>query len=107
MIVRIYDFLKQHKQFKLLSLLLLTLALAAFTAMQTYKEDISDFLPLNSNYHKAIGVYQDISGANRIIAIFQQQDTTQASPDTITQVIDRFITALERNDKDHLLGEVT
>lgn len=107
MIVRIYDFLKQHKQFRLLSLLLLTLALAAFTALQTYKEDISDFLPLNSNYHKAIGVYQDISGANRIIAIFQQQDTTQASPDTITQVIDRFITALERNDKDHLLGEVT
>ena len=73
MIVRIYDFLKQHKQFKLLSLLLLTLALAAFTALQTYKEDISDFLPLNSNYHKAIGVYQDISGMNRLFIIFESK----------------------------------
>ena len=74
-VIRIFDYMRKHKTHGVLGFILITLILAYFLAGQTYKEDISDFLPLNNKYHKALKVYQEISGANRIIAIFQYRDS--------------------------------
>ena len=91
LIVRIYQWMRSHRAFSALSFLLLTVLLCIAVSKQTYKEDISDFLPLNNKYHKALRVYQDISGANRILAIFQYKDTTQTDPDTLVAAIDKFV----------------
>ena len=89
--------MRSHRAFSALSFFLLTVLLCIAVSKQTYKEDISDFLPLNNKYHKALRVYQDISGANRILAIFQYKDTTQTDPDTLVAAIDKFVSLVGRD----------
>ena len=89
-IVGIYEYLKQHRLLRNLSLLAVTVCLGVLVLQQTYKEDISDFLPLNNKYQQALDVYQDLSGANRIITIFQFNDSTQADPDSMIVAIADF-----------------
>ena len=71
---------------------------------QTYKEDISDFLPLGHKYHRAMSVYQDVSGASRLIVSFQCTDSTGSGPDSISAAISTFEEALAENDHEHLAG---
>lgn len=89
-IVRIYDYLGRNRKGMRLSLLLTGMVLACLVFRQTYQEDISDFLPLNNKYHRALKVYQDISAADRIIVIFELRDTAQTDPDRIVEAIGRY-----------------
>lgn len=106
-VIRLFDYMRKHRTHGVLGFILITLILAYFLAGQTYKEDISDFLPLNNKYHKALKVYQEISGANRIIAIFQYRDSSMTDADTIIHSVDRFIEHLKKNDKDKSLTDLT
>ena len=69
-VLRLYHFFRKHPWL----CFLLFLVLSAFLVLQVtrinYKEDISDFLPLKGKNQDALRVYQDISGANNMIAIF-------------------------------------
>ena len=91
MIVRLYDRLGKNRKGMMLSFFLITVVLAVLVCRQTYKEDISDFLPLNNKYHRALKVYQDVSGADRIIVIFQQRDTTLTDPDRIVEAVEKYV----------------
>jgi predicted exporter len=106
-VIRLFDYMRKHRTHGVLGFILITLILAYFLAGQTYKEDISDFLPLNNKYHKALKVYQEISGANRIIGIFQYRDLSETDADTIIYSIERFVEHLKKNDKDKSLTDLT
>ena len=67
-ILRLYDYMKVHKIIGVLSFVAVTLLLIVSVFRLNYKEDIADFLPVDSNHHHALKVYQDISGANKIFA---------------------------------------
>ena len=70
----------------------LTTILVLLTAGQSYKEDISDFLPLENEQQEAFMEYQNTSSARRIYVIFQ-------SPDNDCQpAVDLFSERLERSD---------
>ena len=107
LIVDIFEFMKQHRVLRWLSLLLLTICLAGLVLGQTYKEDISDFLPLDSKYRQALDVYQDFSGADRVIVIFQFKDSTNVDPDTMTVAIADFQQSLEAMDTAGLCKDLT
>jgi len=62
-----------------------------------YKEDISDFLPLGNDHQNALKVYQNISGANKMFAIFQCQDSTQSDPDILVEAIELFTSEVEKH----------
>ena len=98
-IIRIYEYMKSHRKICWLSLSILTLSLVLLLASLTYKEDISDFLPENNKYSKALKVYQDLVGANKIIVIAQYADSTKIAPDTIARAVDLFVGELEKTDK--------
>lgn len=106
-VIRIFDYMRKHKTHGVLSFILITTILVYFLVGQTYKEDISDFLPLNNKYNKALKVYQEISGANRIIAIFQYRDSSMTDADTIIYSIERFVEHLKKNDKYKSLTDLT
>ncbi len=106
-VIRIFDYMRKHKTHGVLSFILITTILVYFLVGQTYKEDISDFLPLNNKYNKALKVYQDVSGANRIIGIFQYRDLSETDADTIIYSIERFVEHLKKNDKDKSLTDLT
>lgn len=106
-IIRIYEYMKSHRKICWLSLSILTLSLALLLASLTYKEDISDFLPDNNKYSKALKVYQDLVGANKIIVIAQYADSTKIAPDTIARAVDLFVGELEKKDKCNLFLNLT
>ena len=106
-IIRIYEYMKTHRKICWLSLSILTLSLVLLLASLTYKEDISDFLPDNNKYSKALKVYQDLVGANKIIVIAQYADSTKIAPDTIARAVDLFVGELEKKDKCNLFLNLT
>lgn len=106
-IIRIYEYMKSHRKIYWLSLSILIFGLALLLVSLTYKEDISDFLPENNKYSKALKVYQDLVGANKIIVIAQYADSTEIAPDTIARAVDLFVGELEKKDKCNLFLNLT
>lgn len=98
LILRLYGYLKVHRMMGLVSFVALTLLLVLSVSRLGYKEDIADFLPVDSEHQNAMKVYQDISGANKIFAIFQYRDTTKANPDLMVSAIDDFVEKVQEAD---------
>lgn len=106
LVVRIFEFLKRHRVLRVFSLLLVTVCFAFLLLKLTYKEDISDFLPLNNKYQQAIEVYQDLSGADRIITIFQFRDSLHNDPDSMAITIAEFEDCLIHNDTAGIINDL-
>ena len=94
--------MRTRRSWLFLSLICLSALLLLAVSRQTYKEDISDFLPLNNKYHQALKVYQKISGAEKILVVFEGTE-----PDAITQAIDSFVYRLQQNDKEGMIRDLT
>ena len=90
----IYDFFRTHYVVRWTLLAALTVLLAVLVSRLTYEEDISDFLPLGSNDREALAVYQDISGASRIIVIFDNP----GDADITTEAIEAFCNEVDLID---------
>ncbi|MCF0166412.1 MAG: MMPL family transporter [Bacteroidales bacterium] len=91
-----YGFFSHHKLALWLSLAIITAALAALSLRMHYSEDISDFLPLSPSENEAVEVYQEISGASRIIVIFDNPDDA----DLTVEAIDCFLEKLRERDSE-------
>ena len=90
LILHIFDVLKAHALLRWTSLLVLTVILGLLLSGQSYKEDISDFLPLDKGQQQAFQDYQNMSSARRVYAVFQTPDSTrQAALDLFCEVLDR------------------
>ena len=77
---------KSHTLWRWTSLMLLTAILLLLMAGQSYKEDISDFLPLENEQQEAFMEYQNTSSARRIYVIFQSADNDcQPAVDLFTE----------------------
>lgn len=100
LIVRIYQWMHRHRFYSVMSFFLLTIILCIAVSRQTYKEDITDFLPLNNKYQSALKVYQKISGSNKFLVIFRCKDTLQANTDTLIAAIDMFVNIVQRDSID-------
>ena len=105
--LKIYDSLQAHRRISLLSFLVITSVLFALFLRLNFKEDISDFLPLDGNHQEAMQVYQDVSGASKIIAIFERTDTVKVDPDKVVESIDYFETAISEKDSTGLVKNLT
>ena len=94
-VLKIYQYMSGHKGL----CLLLFLAISAFLVLQvtrvTYKEDISDFLPLEGRNQDALRVYQSISGANNMIAIFEHRDSAATEPEALIEAVEAFTVRVE------------
>ena len=105
-ITEIYDWFRQHRTLRHLAFALLTALLLFLLLGQSYKEDISDFLPLSNKYQKALRVYQNISGADHILAIFQCKDTMSTDPDLLTNAIETYLARLEGQVDDNFIDHI-
>ena len=94
MILKIFDYFCRHAFARWTSLLIITLALIASIMRLSYKEDIQDFLPLSETDRERMAVYQDISGMNRLLVVFESAGDAEQT----TQAIDCFVEVLEESD---------
>ena len=100
-IIKVYDYIKTHRTAGILSFGLITLLILLSVAQLSYKEDIADFLPIDNKHHNALKVYQDISGAGKMFAIFQYTDSSKTNPDVLTNTVDRFVDEVKKADINH------
>lgn len=93
MLLALYDYLLTHKAvcWGLLAGMVVVCLLAVMR--MDYKEDISDFLPLTPKQQQAMSIYQDISGAQRIVIIFEGGDL-----DAKLDAVDDFASLLQERD---------
>lgn len=106
-ILFIYDYFKKHRLQRTLLLCIVTALLSALILRLHFQEDISAFLPLDEQHKEALQVYQDVSGANRLLAIFQSRDTTATNPDETIAAIETFAEQLAQADTTHYISDIT
>lgn len=105
-IIHIYDIFSRHKFIAYTILAIITILLLLSLLMLTYKEDISDFLPLDENNQRSLSIYQDISGANNVYAIISAKDSAQSSPELLATCAQTFADHVEEADSAHYLSEI-
>ncbi|MCR5313180.1 MAG: MMPL family transporter, partial [Bacteroidaceae bacterium] len=94
MVIRIYDYFRTHRMVLWSSLIAVTLLLVSLIVGLSYKEDITDFLPLNEDEKQYMSIYQNVSGANKLIVIFDSPDDA----DKTCEAIDLFEECLALRD---------
>ena len=98
LVLSIYDCFRRHPLFAAALFIVVTSALTASVLTLNYKEDISDFLPLDEKNQTALSVYQDISGANKIYAIISCRDSASTEPRILADGVETFCSELESAD---------
>ena len=92
LVLRLFDYFCKHRAL-LWSLLVgsvLLLGLLIFHIQ--FKEDITDFLPFDQQDQQAMKIYQNLSGANKIVALIGGKDNNEKSPsaDELVEAADEF-----------------
>ncbi len=105
-ILFIYDYFKRYSWAAWTLFIVLTCALVLSIISLHYKEDISDFLPLDEDNQTALSVYQDISGANKIYAIIGAKDTASVEPQKLVDGVEVFVANLEEMDSLHYIKNI-
>lgn len=105
--VRIYDFLHRHRVFNVM-LMLVCIGLFVVLALSlTYKEDITDFLPVDSEYKKAMTVYQELNSGDKIFVFVGAKDNSYQDRDSILALTDEFTDVLKANDRNNDIKDIT
>lgn len=107
LVIKIYNWMQLHRMARHVSFVAVTALLLCAMARLQYKENIADFLPLDSNHQQELAIYQEISGADKIIAVFQYRDSTKADPSEMEQAIDSFVDYVTQHDTANAIGRVT
>ncbi len=106
-VLKVFDYVRTHRLSGVLIFAVLTALLLLSIGRISFKEDISDFLPLDEASGKAMDVYQEISGASTIVAIFQTRDGTLPDPDEVVAAIDSFSEAVREGDSTGMVLNLT
>lgn len=106
LVLSIYDLFRKVPLSAWGLFIILTTALVLSVLSLSYKEDISDFLPLDEKNQTALSVYQDVSGANKIYAIVSTKDTIDVDPQELADGVEAFVGQIEANDSLHYIKDV-
>ena len=106
-ILRIYDYLQRHTALLVSSFCITTVMLVALVCRIDFHEDISAFLPLDKQYKESLQVYQDVSGASQLLAIFQAEDTTVTDADHLVLAMNYFGQTLAQTDTSAIIRDMT
>lgn len=103
MIIKFFDFLHKHVLLRRSVLLTLTIALVVSVFQLSYKEDISDFMPLTDEEKTDMEIYQDISGVNKLVVLFS---CDKENPDSTIAAIDLFQESVKELDSLHWTSDM-
>ena len=103
MIIKFFDFFHKHVLLRRSVLLTLTIALVVSVFQLSYKEDISDFMPLTDEEKTDMEIYQDISGVNKLVVLFS---CDKENPDSTIAAIDLFQENVKELDSLHWTSDM-
>ena len=105
--LNIYDFFQRKKRLCWALMVAATCILLAMVASLRYNENILDFMPMGEDEQKAITLYQDISGGQRIIAMFKMKEGDSTDVDRMAEAVDLFAEKMAASPAQKQVGEVT
>ncbi|MBP5570072.1 MAG: MMPL family transporter [Prevotella sp.] len=105
--LHVFDFLQKRRGFCLTLAAVLTAVLIAMVSSLRYNENIYDFLPLSGNEQRAITVYQDVTGGQRIYAMFKAKEENGEQSDRQEEAVDTFAAKIMSNDGKRHISEIT
>ena len=100
---KLYDFFHKHVLLRRSVLLTLTIALVVSVFQLSYKEDISDFMPLTDEEKQNMEIYQEISGVNKLVVLFS---CDKENPDSTIAAIDLFQESVKKLDTQHWTSDM-
>lgn len=92
LVLRLFDYFCKHRPLLWSLLVGLVLLLGVLIFHIQFKEDITDFLPFDQQDQQAMKIYQNLSGANKIVALIGGKDNNEKSPsaDELVEAADEF-----------------
>lgn len=105
--IKIYDFLFARRGLTFSILLILVAVCLILVFSLKYNENIFDFLPVSGNDQKAISLYQDISGGQRIVTMFKIKDGSKEGIEHLTEAVDSFADMLSSGSEGQNISELT
>lgn len=107
LIITLYAFLHRHPSVGWGAFLASTVLLACSVLTLGYKEDISDFLPVDEANRTALSVYREVSGADNVYVVIAARDTAGTDPRVLTDVVDRMVEDIREADSSGLVAGIT
>ena len=95
---KLFDFFHKRVLLRRSVLLTLTIALVVSVFQLSYKEDISDFMPITDEDKQNMEIYQEISGVNKLVVLFS---CDKENPDSTIAAIDLFQESVKKLDTQH------
>ncbi|MCR5362909.1 MAG: MMPL family transporter [Bacteroidales bacterium] len=89
-----HDWVQCHRRMALAALTLFLAVCVALVARLDFKEDITDFLPVDEHYRRSMQVYQEVASANKIVLQFRSDE----GMDSIIAGVERFGAELPKHD---------
>lgn len=105
--LHVFDFLKKRRGLCLTMAAVLTAILIAMVSSLKYNENIYDFLPLSGNEQRAITVYQDVTGGQRIYAMFKAKEESGEQSDKQEEAVDTFAAKIMGSQGKKHVSEIT
>ena len=106
--LKIFDFLKHRHSLCYGLIAAMTGVLLAMVSSLKYNENIIDFMPMDDNEQKAITLYQDISGGQRVIGMFKINDDDTTAIEQLTNAVDTFALKIQSSpDSKHITDIIT
>lgn len=107
LVIRLYDYIRSHKGIATAVCVAASLLLVLQVVSINYKEDITDFLPLDDKQQSALSVYQEISGANKLFVAFKCREEEASDPDIIVEAINAFAEEIGTRDTLGIITDIT
>ena len=104
---KIYDYFRTKQWLFIITVVIAVVVLISRTLTLEYKEDIYDFLPIESDYQKSLNIFQNISSAEKIFIVFQHNDSTIINQDNIVEAMECFHDLLLETDSTNLVKGLT
>lgn len=105
LILSIYDYLQKHKIICFTSLFAIIVLLVSLVLRLDFKEDITDFLPVDEDYQESMKTYKEIVAADKIVLMFSLSDTSTIDQKKVTEGVERFGEILAEKDTAHWVAE--
>lgn len=104
--IKIFNYFKKYPSIGWILFIVGSSILVLSAVSLSYKEDISDFLPLDEHNKRELELYQEYSGAGKLFAIFSYKNE-EDNRDRIVNAIDLFCEKLESRDSSNYISSVT
>lgn len=92
--LKVYDWVHAHRRTGCALLTLVLVVCICLVCRLQFKEEITDFLPVDDQYKQSMKIYQEVASANKVVLLFE----SELGRDTIIQAVEQFGETLQKVD---------